>query len=256
MTGSNKVNLVALFSPEHGIEGKLDVNKIGVSRDSSLTFRSTVCTGIRANPSQNNSSRFDVLVYDIQDIGTRFYTYIATMKNCLEACDEQHKEFMVLDRINPIGDRVAGPMRDPDRSTFVACHELPVQHGMTVGELCLMFAREGKLDIQPTIIPVRGWKHSDSFASTGLWWLNPSPNMRTLEAALLYPGIGLLEMTNISVGRGTDRPFQWLGTPWMDGQKFALWLNAQKLPGVLAVPRKITPIPASTAASSVRGFSL
>lgn len=109
---------------------------------------------------------------------------------------------MVLDRPNPIGDRVAGPMRQVDRSTFVACHHLPVQHGMTVGELALLFAHEGKLDIVPTVMPVRGWKHSDRFESSGQWWLNPSPNMRTLEAARLYPGIGLLEMTNISVGLG------------------------------------------------------
>ncbi|MGN6136370.1 MAG: DUF1343 domain-containing protein, partial [Aureliella sp.] len=176
-----------------------------------------------------------------QDIGARFYTYIATMKNCLEACAEHGKQFVVLDRPNPIGDRVAGPMRDIDRETFVACHHLPVQHGMTVGELALLFRDEEKLKVDLTIVPVRNWNHRQRFDETGLWWINPSPNMRTLEAAMLYPGVGLLEMTNLSVGRGTDRPFQWLGAPWMDGQKLAIWLNAQQLPGVRAIPRKITP---------------
>lgn len=241
LAASRDVQLVALFSPEHGIEGKLDVNRIGDSRDGKLDVPIYSLYGETRKPKAEQLQEIDVLVYDIQDIGTRFYTYIATMKNCLEACAELNKEFMVLDRPNPIGDRVAGPMRDLDRSSFVACHHLPVQHGMTVGELALLFRREAKLDVELTVVPVRGWQHADPFYKTGLWWINPSPNMRTWEAAVLYPGIGLLEMTNISVGRGTDRPFQWIGAPWMDGQKLAAWINAQDLPGVRAVPRKITP---------------
>lgn len=241
LAGSGDVKLVALFSPEHGIEGKLDVSKIGDSRDTQLGVPIYSLYGETRQPKPEHLDQIDVLVYDIQDIGTRFYTYIATMKNCLEACAQQHKEFMVLDRPNPIGDRVAGPMRDPDRETFVACHQLPVQHGMTMGELALLFRDEGKLDVELTVVPVRNWNHGQRFEETGLWWINPSPNMRTLEAAMLYPGVGLLEMTNISVGRGTDRPFQWIGAPWMDGQQLALWLNAQELPGVRALPRKLTP---------------
>lgn len=241
LTNSPNVKLSALFSPEHGIEGKLDVNKIGDSRDDKLNVPIFSLYGETRKPKPEQMAEIDVLVYDLQDIGCRFYTYIATMKNCLEACAENKKEFMILDRVNPIGGRVAGPMRDAERSTFVACHHLPVQHGMTVGELAMLFARNGKLDITPTVVPVRGWKHSDLFTSTGQWWLNPSPNMRTLEAAMLYPGVGLLEMTNISVGRGTDRPFQWIGAPWMDGQALSTWLNDLRLPGVLTVPRKITP---------------
>ena len=241
LASSPNVKLAALFSPEHGIEGKLDVNKIGDSRDDKLNVPIFSLYGETRKPKAEQMAEIDVLVYDLQDIGCRFYTYIATMKNCLEACAEHKKEFMILDRVNPIGDRVNGPMNNPDRPTFVACHYLPVQHGMTVGELALLFARDGKLDITPTVVPVRGWKHSDLFTSTGQWWLNPSPNMRTLEAAMLYPGVGLLETTNISVGRGTDRPFQWIGAPWMDGQALSAWLNEQKLPGVLTVPRKITP---------------
>jgi uncharacterized protein YbbC (DUF1343 family) len=123
----------------------------------------------------------------------------------------------------------------------VACHHLPVQHGMTVGELALLFRNEGQLDVALTVVPVHNWSHAQRFDETGLWWINPSPNMRTLEAAMLYPGVGLLEMTNLSVGRGTDRPFQWLGAPWMDGQKLSLWLNAQGVPGVRAIPRRMTP---------------
>lgn len=241
LASSPNVKLAALFSPEHGIEGKLDVNKIGDSRDDKLNVPIFSLYGETRKPKAEHMAEIDVLVYDLQDIGCRFYTYIATMKNCLEACAEHKKEFMILDRANPIGGRVAGPMRDPGRSTFVACHHLPVQHGMTVGELAMLFARDGKLNITPSVIPVRGWKHSDLYTSTGQWWLNPSPNMRTLEAAMLYPGVGLLEMTNISVGRGTDRPFQWIGAPWMDGQALSAWLNGQQLPGLVTLPRKITP---------------
>ncbi len=241
LASSPNVKLTALFSPEHGIEGKLDVNKIGDSRDDKLNVPIFSLYGETRKPKAEHLAEIDVLVYDLQDIGCRFYTYIATMKNCLEACAEHKKEFMILDRVNPLGGKVSGPMNMTDRFTFVACHHLPVQHGMTVGELALLFAREGKLNMTPTVIPVRNWKHDDLYTSTGQWWLNPSPNMRTLEAAMLYPGVGLLEMTNISVGRGTDRPFQWIGAPWMDGQALSAWLNAQKLPGVLTLPRKITP---------------
>jgi uncharacterized protein YbbC (DUF1343 family)/CubicO group peptidase (beta-lactamase class C family) len=241
LASAPEVQLVALFSPEHGIEGKLDVNRIGDSRDSRLDVPIYSLYGETRRPKAEHMAEIDVLVYDIQDIGARFYTYIATMKNCLEACAEHGKQFVVLDRPNPIGDRVAGPMRDIDRETFVACHHLPVQHGMTVGELALLFRDEEKLKVDLTVVPVRNWNHRQRFDETGLWWINPSPNMRTLEAAMLYPGVGLLEMTNLSVGRGTDRPFQWLGAPWMDGQKLAIWLNAQELPGVRAIPRKITP---------------
>ncbi len=241
LSESKDVQLVALFSPEHGIEGKLDVNKIGDSRDAKLDIPIFSLYGETRRPKQEHLAQIDVLVYDIQDIGTRFYTYIATMKNCMEACAESHKEFVVLDRPNPIGGKVDGPMRDLDRETFVACHHLPVQHGMTVGELALLFKKEKKLAVELTVVPVHNWRHADKYDTTGLWWVNPSPNMRTLEAALLYPGVGLLEMTNISVGRGTDRPFQWLGAPWMNGQALALWLNARSLPGVHAVARKMTP---------------
>lgn len=235
------VKLVALFSPEHGIEGKLDVHKISDSRDARLDVPIYSLYGDQRRPTAEQLSEIDVLVYDIQDIGARFYTYIATLKNCLDACSEHDKEVLVLDRPNPIGDRVAGPVRDSDRETFVACHELPVQHGMTVGELALLFQREGIEKVRLSVVPVRNWAHHQRFEETGLWWINPSPNMRTLEAAMLYPGIGLLEMTNISVGRGTDRPFQWIGAPWLDGQQLADWLNSQDLHGVRCLPRKLTP---------------
>jgi len=241
LTAAKDVQLVALFSPEHGIEGKLDVSKIGDSRSEEFNVPIYSLYGETRRPKPEQLQSIDVLVYDIQDIGTRFYTYIATMKNCLQACAEHGKEFMVCDRPNPIGGRLAGPMRDPARETFVACHHLPVQHGMTVGELALLFQRELRLDVELTVIPVRNWQRQQRFDETGLWWVNPSPNMRTLEAALLYPGVGLLEMTNISVGRGTDRPFQWIGAPWLDGQRLASWLNERHVPGVRAVPRRLTP---------------
>lgn len=256
LAGTKDVKLVALFSPEHGIEGKLDVSKIGDSLDATLNVPVYSLYGETRHPKPEQLDNIDVLVYDIQDIGTRFYTYIATMKNCLKACAEQHKEFMILDRPNPIGERTAGPVRDVDRESFVACHRLPVLHGMTVGELALLFRLEEKWDVELTVVPVRNWQHNQGFEKTGQWWISPSPNMRTLEAALLYPGVGLLEMTNISVGRGTDRPFQWLGAPWMDGQKMAAWLNSQAMTGVRAVPRKMKPDSSKHAGVECSGFQL
>lgn len=239
---SDAVDLVALFSPEHGLEGKLDVARIADSRHGGSGLPVFSLYGKTRRPTPEMLKGVDTLVFDIQDIGARFYTYISTMGEAMHAAAEQGIRFVVLDRPNPInGVDVTGPMLDPGRESFVAFYRLPVRHGMTVGELAMLFQAklDPKLDLQ--VIRVEGWRRSEFFDATGLPWINPSPNMRSLEEAILYPGIGLLETTNLSVGRGTDTPFEIIGAPWADGARLARELTALELPGVRFVPVEFTP---------------
>jgi uncharacterized protein YbbC (DUF1343 family)/CubicO group peptidase (beta-lactamase class C family) len=234
--------LVALFSPEHGIRGELDQSNIGDSTDAKTGLPVYSLYGKRRKPDAETLRGIDTLVYDIQDIGCRFYTYISTLGNVLEAAAEHKVRVVVLDRPNPIGGiAVDGPLTDPGCESFVAYHSLPIRHGMTVGELARMFIGERKFTVDLDVVKCEGWHRGDLFDKTNLTWVNPSPNMRSLTAALLYPGIGLLETTNLSVGRGTERPFEWIGAPWLDGQKLAAALNADDLPGVRFFPVKMTP---------------
>lgn len=237
------VTLVALFSPEHGIEGKLDVAKIGDSRDEKLSLPIFSLYGETRTPSAESLAGIDTLVFDIQDIGTRFYTYPATMGNAMRAAAEHKLQFVVLDRPNPInGVDVAGPVLDAGRESFVGYHRIAVRHGMTIGELARMYNDELSIGADLEVVPVEGWRRADFFDATGLLWVNPSPNMRNLNEALLYPGIGLLETTNLSVGRGTDTPFEVVGAPWVDGRRLAGGLNRAGLAGVRFVPMFFTPI--------------
>jgi uncharacterized protein YbbC (DUF1343 family)/CubicO group peptidase (beta-lactamase class C family) len=243
---SENVDLVAIFSPEHGIAGLLDTSDIGDGCDPTTGLPIFSLYGERRRPSPESLESIDVLVFDIQDIGARFYTYISTMGYAMEAAAERGIPFFVLDRPNPIGGvQVAGPMRDDERESFTAYHTLPVQHGMTIGELARMFRDERELfssiQLDLDVVPVRHWRREDLFDKTGLLWINPSPNMRSLTEALLYPGIGLLETTNLSVGRGTDTPFEIVGAPWIDARELAGALNACDLSGVRFVPRRFTP---------------
>jgi uncharacterized protein YbbC (DUF1343 family) len=227
------VNLVALFSPEHGLFGKLDVPLIENSEETSTGIRVFSLYGSTRIPTSGMLNGIDTLVFDIQDIGTRFYTYISTMGNAMQAAAENNIRFVVLDRPNPInGITVAGPVLDEGRQSFTGFHRLPVRHGMTIGELALMFKAELQLDLDLEVIAVEAWDRTEYFDKTGLEWINPSPNMRSLTEAILYPGIGLLETTNLSVGRGTDTPFELFGAPWLDGEMFALELSGLNLPGV------------------------
>jgi uncharacterized protein YbbC (DUF1343 family) len=236
------VQLVALYSPEHGLAGALDVANIGDSQDAGTGVKVWSLYGATRKPTDESLQGVDVLVFDIQDIGARFYTYISTLALAMEAAAAQGLEFVVLDRPNPIGGvEIGGPVLDSGRESFVACHTLPVRHGMTVGELATLLRAERSPSLKLTVVQVEGWKRSDRFEATGLWWVNPSPNMRSLTEAMLYPGIGLLEMTNLSVGRGTDTPFEIVGAPWMEGRSLAQALNQLALPGTCFVPRKFTP---------------
>jgi uncharacterized protein YbbC (DUF1343 family) len=236
------VELVALFSPEHGLDGSLDVPRIAHGEDAATGLRVYSLYGDTRRPLPEMLAGIDTLVYDIQDIGTRFYTYISTLGLAMEAAAEHGLRFVVLDRPNPIGGvRVAGPVADSGRESFTAFHRLPVRHGMTVGELARLFRAERVPALDLEVVALENWRRGDYFDATGLRWVNPSPNMRSLAQALLYPGIGLLETTNLSVGRGTDTPFEVFGAPWLDGVEFAFALNGLGLPGVVFVPIEFTP---------------
>jgi uncharacterized protein YbbC (DUF1343 family)/CubicO group peptidase (beta-lactamase class C family) len=235
------IELVALFSPEHGIRGLLDTN-IDDSKDEQTGLPIYSLYGERRKPSPEQLEGLDALVFDIADIGTRFYTYISTMGLAMEAAAEADIPIFVLDRPNPIGGQaVQGPVRDDDLGSFIAFHRLPVRHGMTIGELALMFNREREVGAELTVVQCQGWRRSLWFDRTGLLWVNPSPNMRSLTEALLYPGVGLLEATNLATGRGTDTPFERVGAPWIDPQRWARELNAEGIDGVRFVPIRFSP---------------
>ncbi|QDV48564.1 exo-beta-N-acetylmuramidase NamZ domain-containing protein [Gimesia fumaroli] len=236
------VHLKTLFSPEHGFAGKLDVAKIDDSTDQKTGLKIFSLYGKTRTPTPESLQDLDVLVFDIQDIGTRFYTYISTMGNAMRAAKKQGIKFIVLDRPNPInGVDFAGPVLEEGSQSFVGYHRIPVRHGMTAGELARMFNEELKINVDLQVIPLKNWKRDMYYDETGLTWVNPSPNMRNLNEAVLYPGIGLLETTNLSVGRGTDTPFEWIGAPWLDGMKLARQLNRSGLSGVRFVPVQFTP---------------
>ena len=233
------VKLAALFSPEHGLRGVLD-EKVGDGVDARTGLPIHSLYGERRAPSPEQLKGMDVLAFDIQDVGCRFYTYISTLGLCMEAAAKAGVEMVVLDRVNPINGRVVeGPVH-LGASSFVAYHKIPVRHGMTVGELARLFNAERKWNARLTVIPVEGWSRNRWYDETGLPWTNPSPNMRSLTAAELYPGMGLLE-TAISVGRGTDTPFEILGAPYVDDVGLALELNKSGLAGVRFVPVRFTP---------------
>tara|TARA_R110002124_G_scaffold74399_6_gene199791 strand:+ start:934 stop:3279 length:2346 start_codon:yes stop_codon:yes gene_type:complete len=237
-----EVNLKTLFSPEHGFAGKLDVSKIGDSTDQKTGLKIFSLYGKTRTPTPESLQDLDVLVFDIQDVGARFYTYISTMGNAMRAAKQQGIRFVVLDRPNPINGMIfSGPVLDEGSQSFVGFHRIPVRHGMTAGELARMFNTEMKIGADLQVIRMQNWKREMYYDETGLTWVNPSPNMRSLNEAVLYPGIGLLETTNLSVGRGTDTPFEWIGAPWLDGVQLARELNRSGLPGIRFVRVQFTP---------------
>ncbi len=235
------VKLVALFSPEHGIRGLLD-DKVSDTKDEQTGLPIYSLYGELRRPKPEHLKDLDALVFDIQDIGARFYTYISTLGYAMEEAAKVKLPVYVLDRANPInGVDVEGPIADADKFSFVVYHAIPVRHGMTVGELARLFNEQRKIGADVRVIKMENWRRAMWFDSTNLTWINPSPNMRSLTQATLYPGVGLLETTNVSVGRGTDTPFEVLGAPWLDGQRLANYLNARQIPGVRFVPVRFTP---------------
>ena len=235
------VKLVALFSPEHGIRGLLDEN-VSDSKDEATGLPIYSLYGETRRPKPEQLKDLDALVYDIQDVGARFYTYISTLGHILEEAAKLKLPVFVLDRPNPIGGvDVEGPTADADKLSFIAYHTIPTRHGLTVGELAQLFNQQRKIGADLRVIKMEGWRRAMWFDETNLTWINPSPNMRSLTEATLYPGVGLLETTNVSVGRGTDTPFEVVGAPWIQGDKLADYLNRRGIPGVRFVPVRFTP---------------
>ena len=235
------VKLVALFSPEHGIRGTAD-EKVSDSKDEQTGLPIYSLYGETRRPTPEQLKDLDALVFDIQDVGTRFYTYISTLGYVIEEAAKAGRPVFVLDRPNPIGGlEIEGPVADADKLSFTAYQSIPVRHGMTIGELAQLFNQQRQLGCDLRIIKMEGWRRAMWFDETNLLWVNPSPNMRSLTEATLYPGVGLLETTNISVGRGTDTPFEVVGAPWIDGQQLAAYLNNQRIAGVRFVPLRFTP---------------
>src|SRR6266550_4477699 len=235
------VKLVALFAPEHGIRGLAD-EKFSDSKDEATGLPIYSLYGETRRPTSGQLKDLDAVVFDIQDVGVRFYTYISTLGYLMEEAAKAHLPVFVLDRPNPIGGiNVEGALADPDKLSFTAYHMIPVRHGLTIGELAQLFNQQRKIGCDLRVIKMEGWQRSMWFDETNLTWINPSPNMRSLTEATLYPGVGLLETTNVSVGRGTDTPFEVVGAPWIDGQTLASYLNGRRIPGVRFVPVRFTP---------------
>ncbi len=240
------VRLAALFGPEHGVRGDAQyMAAVGGDSDPRTGLPAHSLYGQTRDslkPTREQLRGLDVLVFDVQDVGARYYTYQATMLLCMEAAAEAGLGFVVLDRPNPIGGvSVEGPRLRPGFESFCGLHDLAVRHGMTVGELALLFRAERGLELDLEVVPCRGWRRGASFRATGLPWVFPSPNMPTPETALVYPGMCLLEGTNLSEGRGTTRPFELFGAPWLDGARLAEDLAREALPGVLFRPASFVP---------------
>lgn len=239
------ISLQTIFSPEHGITGTLDTTDVTNSTDAATGIPINTIYGAKdaaRRPSPELFKGVDAVVVDIQDVGVRFYTYETTLGYFLEAAAKAGIEIVVLDRPNPItGSFIEGALPDPGRESFVNYGLVPVRHGMTFGELAQMFNAERKIGANLKVVPMEGWMRGDWYDSTGLTWINPSPNLRSLTEATLYPGVALIEGTNVSVGRGTDTPFELVGAPWINGRELANYLNARSIPGVRFVPTTFTP---------------
>jgi uncharacterized protein YbbC (DUF1343 family) len=240
------VELGALFGPEHGVRGDAQyMAAVAGERDprTGVPVHSLYgSTEASLRPTAEQLSRLDALVFDVQDVGTRWYTYQATMMLSLQAAAEAHVGFVVLDRPNPVGGvAVEGPRLLPGFRSFCGRHDLAVRHGLTVGELAHLFRDELQLDVALEVVPCDGWRRAATYRETGLPWVLPSPNMPTPETALVYPGTCLLEGTNLSEGRGTTRPFELVGAPWLDGARLARDLAAERMPGVAFRPASFVP---------------
>ena len=257
---ANGVKLTAIFSPEHGVTGSLDTTNIGDSRDSATgvpVYSVYGASDENRRPSIDVLKQLDSVVIDLQDAGVRFYTYETTLGYFLEAAVKAGISIVVLDRPNPItGAFVQGPMSEPGHENFTNYGPIPVRHGMTLGELAQMFNAEHNIHAKLTVVPMQGWMRGDWFDSTGLQWTNPSPNLRSLTEAALYPGVALVEGTNVSVGRGTDTPFELLGAPWVNARELAAYLNGRQIPGVRFVPVNFTPASSNYANQVCRGVNV
>ena len=236
------VQLVALFSPEHGIAGHAD-DKVASASDASTGLPIFSLYGDHLRPTDEMLKDIDALVFDVQDAGVRFYTYTTTLAYCMEEAARHKIAFYVFDRPNPIGGEIVeGPMLDSDKTSFVGYFPLPVRYGMTIGELAQLFNSENHINCELHVIRMKNWRRNSFYESSGLRWIPPSPNLRTLKGAILYPGIEILQAAGVSVGRGTEAPFEEFGAPWIDGGDVAAEMNARNLPGVHFVDQRFVPV--------------
>src|SRR5699024_8461235 len=237
------IHLCALYAPEHGIRGDAkEGEEVTSFVDPYTNVPVYSLYGESKKPSKEMLESVDVIVFDLQDIGSRYYTFIYTMAYMMEACQEHEKHFVVLDRPNPIsGDSVEGNLVEKNVRSFVGLLPIPNRHGMTVCELALLFKHEFGYDCELTAIPMQGWTRQMYFDETNLFWVPPSPNTTNIDMNILYTGTCLIEGTNLSEGRGTTKPFEWIGAPYVDGQKLAREFNHRKISGVLARPISFIP---------------
>jgi uncharacterized protein YbbC (DUF1343 family)/CubicO group peptidase (beta-lactamase class C family) len=260
LAGAAGVSLEAIFSPEHGVTGTLDTTDINNSKDAATgvpVYSVYGATDAARRPAADVMKSLDAVVIDIQDAGTRFYTYETTLGYFLEAAAKAGIELTVLDRPDPItGSFVQGPVSDAGHESFTNYWTMPVRHGMTVGELAKMFNAERNIDAKLTVVAMEGWQRGDWFDSTGLGWVNPSPNLRSVTEAALYPGVALIEGTNVSVGRGTDTPFELVGAPWIKSKELAAYLNGRGIAGVRFVPVTFTPTASAHAGQKCEGINI
>jgi uncharacterized protein YbbC (DUF1343 family)/CubicO group peptidase (beta-lactamase class C family) len=254
------ISLEAIFSPEHGVTGKLDTTDIANSKDAGTgvpVYSIYGASDASRRPSVELLKGLDAVVIDIQDAGVRFYTYETTLGYFLEAAAKAGTQVVVLDRPNPItGSFIQGPVADAGHESFVNYWHIPVRHGMTMGELAQMFNAERGINAKLQVVPAEGWLRGDWYDSTGLAWINPSPNLRSVTEAALYPGVGMVEGTNVSVGRGTDTPFELLGAPWIKGRELAQYLNAREIAGIRFVPTSFTPNASNYSGERCEGVNL
>lgn len=231
-------DLVALFGPEHGIRGDVaDGAVVTTDRDPQTGVTAHSLYGETNKPDEHMLDRIDVMLFDIQDVGVRFYTYLYTMSLSMEACAARNIPFLLLDRPNPIGGvQIAGRVLDPPFASFVGLYPIPVQYGMTIGEIARLFNETFAIDADLHVVPLQGWKRDLFWEDTGLPWVYPSPNMPTVDTAVIYPGMCFFEGTNLSEGRGTVKPFEQVGAPFVDAYRLADYLNQLELPGVLFRP--------------------
>jgi uncharacterized protein YbbC (DUF1343 family) len=250
------VKLVALFSPEHGMAGHLD-EAVPNATDPATGLPIYSLYGQTRRPTPEMLAHLDALVYDIQDAGVRFYTYVTTMGYCMEEAAKRHISFFVLDRPDILGGEIMeGPVLDSDKTSFVAYFPMPVRFAMTLGELAQMFNSENRIGVDLHVVKMQNWRRSETYDQTGLAWIAPSPNLRTLRAAFLYPGIEILQAAGVSVGRGTPTPFELFGAPWIRSAELVADLDQKKIPGVSFAPTLFTPRDGLYQALACQGVSL
>ena len=250
------MQIVAIFSPEHGLAGRLD-DKVGSAKDASTGLPVYSLYGETLRPTDEMLTGIDALVFDLQDAGVRFYTYTTTMAYCMEEAAKRNIAFYVLDRPNPIGGEIVeGPMLDADKTSFVGYFPMPVRYGLTIGELAQFINSENHINADLHVIAMKSWHRNYFYDSTGLRWIPPSPNLRTTKGSIVYPGLEILQNAGVSVGRGTETPFEQFGAPWMDGERVASALNAVHLPGLRFTVQPFIPVSGLYAGKRCNGVAI